>query len=297
MQRATSAGPYRQQAAMPEHVQIRNVQQMSSNSATANSTFDGTNAATNNILSPRSNLPSSFVNPLATTPIHRPKAAAHIIMSTDVPQVLKESPVGNGANHAGPVTAHKAQLESKIRSVNNNFMSKVPVKVPTTAESNAAIYNVGYAQVERNLNTNVNTFGTSAGESIQQVVKESQHQPTPDKAKSANSGHKRISFGNPIIPKANLLPASTKVTFPYSNGGTPSLTSNAIFNETGMRIDRTPTDDEITWLWDKVRNCLNKEGGIKNQVYVNGGSDLAQRQPPLLSTKLIDGASLGQYGK
>lgn len=65
------------------------------------------------------------------------------------------------------------------------------------------------------------------------------------------------------------------------------------YDNNGLRLDRTPTDDEINWLWDKVRTCLNKEK--------TGGSDAGshtseQNKPPRpethLSQKLINGTSL-----
>ena len=34
---------------------------------------------------------------------------------------------------------------------------------------------------------------------------------------------------------------------------------DAVYDANGVRLDHTPTDDEINWLWDKVRTCLNRD--------------------------------------
>ena len=34
----------------------------------------------------------------------------------------------------------------------------------------------------------------------------------------------------------------------------------AVYDTNGVRLDHTPTDDEINWLWDKVRTCLDRDG-------------------------------------
>lgn len=50
----------------------------------------------------------------------------------------------------------------------------------------------------------------------------------------------------------------------------------------GVPLDKTPTDAEINWLWDKVRTCLNRES--------SNTSDVSSRPP---SGKLyIDGNTL-----
>ncbi|XP_071956977.1 uncharacterized protein [Antedon mediterranea] len=76
-----------------------------------------------------------------------------------------------------------------------------------------------------------------------------------------------------------------------ANQSVPSTNGNAIYGSNGLRLDRTPTDDEINWLWDKVRTCLNvrDEQGNPGLVY--------QKPPtgkqPTLSSQYIDGKRIG----
>lgn len=285
VQRALSAGAYRQQPMMSEHVQIRNDQQMSNNSVPTNSSEVTSSAAYTNILQERSNLPTSFVNPLNTTPIHRPKAAAHIIMSTDT---KNEASKGHTDT---PSSAYKSHLETKIRPVNNNFMSKLPTKVVASKESNTVVCNAAYIHNEGIPNSYSNKDGAHvvAEDSVLPLSQDLPQQQNYDKPRNAYASLKHVSF-------SNVLPASKKVSYPQPNGGFASFSTssnNVGYEKGGIRIDRTPTDDEITWLWDKVRNCLSKESGNRSNLSANGNGDQVSRQPPIFSTKLIDGTTLG----
>lgn len=285
VQRALSAGAYRQQPMMSEHVQIRNDQQMSNNSVPTNSSEVTSSAAYTNILQERSNLPTSFVNPLNTTPIHRPKAAAHIIMSTDT---KNEASKGHTDT---PSSAYKSHLETKIRPVNNNFMSKLPTKVVASKESNTVVCNAAYIHNEGIPNSYSNKAGAHvvAEDSVLPLSQDLPQQQNYDKPRNAYASLKHVSF-------SNVLPASKKVSYPQPNGGFASFSissNNVGYEKGGIRIDRTPTDDEITWLWDKVRNCLSKESGNRSNLSANGNGDQGSRQPPIFSTKLIDGTTLG----
>lgn len=73
----------------------------------------------------------------------------------------------------------------------------------------------------------------------------------------------------------------------------------ALYDHNGIRLDRTPTDDEINWLWDKVRTCLNRESQVNlNSSQVNFGSGVAkQTQPAQVFHQNIDGNTLApQFG-
>lgn len=60
-----------------------------------------------------------------------------------------------------------------------------------------------------------------------------------------------------------------------------------------MRIDRTPTDDEINVLWDKVRTCLDQNTPSDHpEDKVDDGME-PPRQAMMLSHKYIDGTALG----
>lgn len=66
-----------------------------------------------------------------------------------------------------------------------------------------------------------------------------------------------------------------------------------IYTENGLRIDRTPTDDEINYLWDKVRTCLSRTGPVTGPEAgkKNSLGDLSRTSAPM-SHKYIDGATL-----
>ncbi len=78
--------------------------------------------------------------------------------------------------------------------------------------------------------------------------------------------------------------------------------SEAVYDPSGLRLDRTPTDDEINWLWDKVRTCLSRESQSNiNMVNSSQASFAASRtqpvQPVQVSHQHIDGNSLApQFG-
>ncbi|GFN80818.1 centrosomal protein of 126 kda [Plakobranchus ocellatus] len=269
-------------------------------------------------------------NTKASTVINRPRAAAHIIMSSPEHNGVEEKQTMNrnsGSVTGGPTitdntaaTVHKSSLETKVKSINNNSLvsGKLPLKVPTAA-STVTVYHVvregaedpksdHHSQLQQQAYTEHNSnckIISSLGSTVSQEQRQRLRDPSP--------ASKRVPISNSMVTRTSIIPASTKISIPQPNMGVPSYsTSNAsgggnkgsggaVFDENGMRIDRTPTDDEITWLWDKVRNCLNKEdpagGGIANvRTQGNGGekNGIDQgKQPPTLSTKLIDGASLG----
>ena len=76
--------------------------------------------------------------------------------------------------------------------------------------------------------------------------------PRPPKLGTASSAKDRGS----MQVKNNL----------YANGGDSRINQTekekvadraAHLARNGIRLDKTPTDEEINWLWDKVRTCLN----------------------------------------
>lgn len=56
----------------------------------------------------------------------------------------------------------------------------------------------------------------------------------------------------------------------------------AVFDANGVRLDHTPTDEEINYLWDKVRTCLHRDGSVivsgANSAHVNAPQQ-QQHQP------------------
>lgn len=307
------------------------------------------------------NLPANFSQPLNTSaPINRPKAAAHIIMSSDYQQNLKSGSNGGRVGSVGGTTSpdsyshnvlmasggstiHKSQLEAKVKMVNNNFMSKVPIKsAPKVVNNSAMVYHVmrnSPAGITNNTHGTITTIGgggetngpyeestyniqnaptdSSPASQLQQQQQQQQLDSSSNRARIRDPMAKRVPLSNTTVTRTSIVPASTKINYPLPNGSTPSYSvSNAhqgssansapVFDENGLRVDRTPTDEEINWLWDKVRNCLDKEedgtgtnSNIKQQQATsnNGNLELHQGGKPssIMSTKLIDGASLGQF--
>lgn len=316
--RAASAGTARQ--ITPQTSYTRNIL-FSGGSIQA---FDQQNpTSSSDIQNLRTNFPTSMHHSV----VNRPKAAAHIIMSNSEHNMgEKPGVVAASANPSSAVqgasVAHKSILESKVKNNNNpNFMgSRMPVKIPASSTT-VSVYHVAKEE-EENLNhpyqvhhhhqsntlDNNGNNGTQGLDGLYQEQRQRLREPSP--------ASKRVPISNSVVTRTSIVPASTKISVPQTNMGTPSYstsvagsngqgnsgTSGAVYDENGMRIDRTPTDEEITWLWDKVRDCLSKEDSVNavndiphsNKISNNGGSGIDPgKQPPTLSTKLIDGASLG----
>lgn len=93
---------------------------------------------------------------------------------------------------------------------------------------------------------------------------------------------RRGPFRNPVAPSNSTQPPSASDVIsvqPLSNPGYQPVTapnlpsafaSNGKLNTnltaekptrdiSGISLDKTPTEEEINWLWQKVRSCLNRE--------------------------------------
>ena len=88
---------------------------------------------------------------------------------------------------------------------------------------------------------------------------------------------------------------------PPSQGMTNGMyLEGPVYDENGVRIDRTPTDDEINFLWDKVRTCLQRTPAPANSPVSDPvkppffEQPTAPRQAAQVSHTIIDGAALGQ---
>ena len=82
----------------------------------------------------------------------------------------------------------------------------------------------------------------------------------------------------------------------YSSVPAVSVKHNpAVYNENGMRIDRTPTDEEINSLWDTVRTCLDNSPTCSDRKsQMEGSADTNNsKHTASLANKYIDGACLG----
>ncbi|XP_006813634.1 uncharacterized protein LOC102809896 [Saccoglossus kowalevskii] len=62
---------------------------------------------------------------------------------------------------------------------------------------------------------------------------------------------------------------------------------------TGIGLDKTPTDDEINWLWDKVRTCLHSREGNNSSMASQRPTDIPQnRTAANVQKQTFDGRQL-----
>ena len=211
--------------------------------------------------------------PRTKTQIVRPQAAAHIIT-----QNLNDQN-SNSISH-----------DKKVTIVNNDFMEKVP--------------SMARAQ-------NSQVVHTVTPTSVYAVTSVSYSRPVEQKVNYAVS--------SVVMPKSDSQTVQTApFIYPnYNTKGAPPPTSSsgnpnqalmnganfdgAVYDENGIRIDRTPTDDEINFLWDKVRTCLSRNSQAtpdKLNTPTSVGPEHQQslaRQAAPMHQKYIDGNALGQF--
>ncbi|XP_033740457.1 uncharacterized protein LOC117327525 isoform X2 [Pecten maximus] len=163
-----------------------------------------------------------------------------------------------------PVSGLNGTPEKAVTVTNNNFMSKVPVQ-NGKASNSSNVPEVTVFNLAR-LNNAVATSNKN----------------------ETNSHHQQ--------PSASHSPPSQGVSVGGKSYDAP------VYDENGMRIDRTPTDDEINFLWDKVRTCLNRssttgQNGVvepEKPIQSNEQHQSQPRQAATMSHTYIDGAALGQ---
>lgn len=100
-------------------------------------------------------------------------------------------------------------------------------------------------------------------------------------------------FIYPGYNKTGPVPAGS-VNGP-SQGGNNSKYDGAVYDENGLRIDRTPTDDEINFLWDKLRTCLSRNSQATPDAAQNESHTASARQAAPVAHTYIDGNALGQF--
>ncbi|KAK3605190.1 hypothetical protein CHS0354_013000 [Potamilus streckersoni] len=208
--------------------------------------------------------------------IVRPQAAAHIITQNS------QIPAG-GSGHAE---------DRKIVVVNSDFMEKVP-----------AMLRAG----------NIGGVHSPGQPSSTQAVQLTGTTSYPHRGMEQKTTYAVSSIIMPKTVGAPLIMAnglSRQSTAPVSSATVPSQAGlnvryeGTVYDDNGLRIDRTPTDDEINHLWENVRNCLSRNNhagpAVSNSVnYTN--NELQQplftssRQAAPMSNKYIDGNALGQF--
>ncbi|KAL8586649.1 hypothetical protein ACOMHN_040157 [Nucella lapillus] len=203
----------------------------------------------------------------------RPKAAAHIIMSGG------DSNSQSGSQHAGGlesgITAHKSQLDKKVTLINNNFMSRVPVySGSATAEPPAsAVYTVS---------------GAKTGNAAMSIAVDS-----TTTTNSGMNGQSRSSEQTRAARNKSAVPAPHGTVLPHHSHFS-TANNKVVFNENGLRIDRTPTDDEINSLWKNMRTMLDVSDGKGEATPSLANSlDPTARPQVQVSHQYIDGAALG----
>ncbi|XP_066442631.1 centrosomal protein of 126 kDa isoform X2 [Eleutherodactylus coqui] len=68
-----------------------------------------------------------------------------------------------------------------------------------------------------------------------------------------------------------------------------------VFNENGLRLDHTPTDDEIALLWQGVRSALTHKNAATGDFRAGDLPSNLQNVRPNLSHIVIDGATLNNW--
>ncbi|OWF52465.1 uncharacterized protein LOC110447702 isoform X2 [Mizuhopecten yessoensis] len=167
-----------------------------------------------------------------------------------------------------PAMGLNGTTDKSVTVTNNNFMSKVPVQNGKAANgspggSEVMVYNL----------SRLNNAAASNKSSVASNKNET------------NSHHQQ--------PSVSHFPPSQGV------GAGGKVYDTPVYDENGMRVDRTPTDDEINFLWDKVRTCLNRSGSTavvepEKAIQSNEQHSSQPRQAATMSSTYIDGAALGQ---
>ena len=101
---------------------------------------------------------------------------------------------------------------------------------------------------------------------------------------------------NPRAEKSvNINQTQDKLSSSVTAADIRKSLEGAVYDANGIRLYRTPTDEEINWLWDKVRTCLSRQSTMDsgdNPSERSGSSSAQSRQTAQLSNKYFDGTSL-----
>ncbi|ESO93359.1 hypothetical protein LOTGIDRAFT_161924 [Lottia gigantea] len=102
----------------------------------------------------------------------------------------------------------------------------------------------------------------------------------------------KMTHASKHVPTATNSTSPPQHARPSTNGNLP------VYDENGLRIDRTPTDDEINQLWETMKSCLHPDGDDKSLAsHVESDLALVTRQKAPLSSTVIDGGLLGSVGQ
>ncbi len=106
---------------------------------------------------------------------------------------------------------------------------------------------------------------------------------------AARNARNYQSLGNP--EQSSTAPSDSQ----YEGNLTSNVTTadirksleGALYDTNGIRLDRTPTDEEINWLWDTVRTCLSRQSTVDSTTDAQSDRS-ASRQGVQIANKHID---------
>lgn len=179
--------------------------------------------------------------------------------------------------------------------VNNNFMSRIPMYTSATSTAAATMAPASTATVyavSGGRNGTITTHPTSTAVTENHNIGTANGYNRTVTYSQANDQTKGMG-GKSTVPTphtATILPS-------HSHFSNANNTYKPVYDESGVRIDRTPTDDEINNLWKNMRTMLDVsdgKGALPSSTNINSNNgEQAGRQPVQVSHQYIDGASLG----
>ncbi|WAR07289.1 CE126-like protein [Mya arenaria] len=202
--------------------------------------------------------------PRAKTQVVRPQGTAHIITQS----TLNLDPTGGN---------------EKMTIVNGNFMEKVPAM----ARANQTAVTVAPVTV----------YNTSTSYMKPEPPQKGSYAVTSIIMPKGDSAPFLYPNGKQVMTSQGPAPACSMNGPTQTSAG--SKHEGAVYDDNGLRIDRTPTDDEINFLWDKLRTCLSRNSTAtpdKGQTPVGpDGNQTGPRQAAPVAHTYIDGNTLGQF--
>lgn len=202
-----------------------------------------------------------------------PRASSATVRTSTIPRAKTQVVRPQAAAHIISQNLEMGGVNEKVTIVNSNFMEKVPAMAranqlgaPMSPSSVYAATSVNYTQPQQKVNYAVSSIVMPKNESAPFIYPGYKQGPVP-----AGSTNGPMQSGN---------------SYKYEG---------AVYDDEGVRIDRTPTDDEINYLWDKLRNCLSGNSQATPDAGQPEGQPAGSRQAAPVAHTYIDGNALGQF--
>lgn len=203
-----------------------------------------------------------------------PRASSATVRTSTIPRAKTQIVRPQAAAH---IISQNLEMgcgsNEKVTIVNSNFMEKVPAMAranqlgaPMSPSSVYTATSVSYTQPQQKVNYAVSSIVMPKSESAPFIY----------------PGYKQ----GPVPPGSTNGPVQ---------GGNSYKYEGAVYDDEGVRIDRTPTDDEINYLWDKLRNCLSRNSQATPDEGQPDGQLAGSRQAAPVAHTYIDGNALGQF--